>query len=168
MFHLHWLVEQILIHTHFVNMYWPAPETCVVFYKTFSAWKDSFMDVQTRWLWMLYGCRNQEHMLFWLWPEDRVRLLCRMYAFSFSRRQLPNCKLLSGDPSKCNWLQRYTQRMTQKSIMFCYINVLEMMLYSYKNALHILSCGKNIFFARMSSLCILPWGDEPLTFSSKW
>lgn len=48
---------------------------------------------------MLYGCRNQEHMLLGSRPEDVVQMLHGMYSFRFyavSRQQPPVCKWLWG------------------------------------------------------------------------
>lgn len=127
-----------------VNMYWTASAVYVVFCKaSLSLGWLTFMDVQTRWLWMLYGCRNQEHMLSWSRPEDVVQILHRMYSFRFyvvSRQQPPNCKWLWGEWSKnvTDWTLCFSHRGTDgnwhtKPTMSCYINVLGIMVHSHKN-----------------------------------
>lgn len=152
------------------------------FVKRHSARDDSqCMDVQTRWLWMLYGCRNQEHMLLWLQPEDVVQILHRMYSFLFyivSRQQPNYCQWLSGESCKnvTNWTlcspQRGTNESWHKSLR---CSVLIMSLGKPPTFL----CGVKrdssitavlLFTSIMSkpSLYIFLWGNEPLTFSSKW
>lgn len=144
-FHPHiWLVLMHFFFLNIVNMYWTASAVYVVFCKaSLSLGWLTFMDVQTRWLWMLYGCRNQEHMLSWSRPEDVVQILHRMYSFRFyvvSRQQQPNCKWLWGEWSKnvTDWTLCFSHRGTDgnwhtKPTMSCYINVLGIMVHSHKN-----------------------------------
>lgn len=141
---------------------------------------------------MLYGCRNQKHMLLWSRPEDVVQILHRMYSFWFyvvSGQQPPNCKWLFGewglkkkkkkkcdmgwsDPSSFFSIEVQTGTDTSTS---CYFHVLKKSLTCVKKICPpTFSWEQKGFFPQFSPalhLCyikvflyIFLWGNEPLTF----
>lgn len=117
-FHLYlhiWLNEAWCIF-HVVNMYWTASAIYVGFFCFFFGFFSvcvkvhlslewlTCMDVQTRWLWMWYGCTNQEHMLLWWWPEYVVHTECIPFCFTlFSDKNHPILMTFWWHEWQCDW-----------------------------------------------------------------
>lgn len=165
-------------------MYWAASAIHVVFCKSVTwPWMTHVNGCANQM--MLYGCRNQKHMLLWSRLEDVVQMLRRMYSFwfyVFSRQQpthlwmtlrseTKKCDTGCSDPSAFFLVKVRTATDTMTHNTFCSTIVLGIKRFSHIKMAHlpygIRPAVQVLLFTFMiskSSLYIFLQGNEPLTF----